>query len=192
MMPRILAFSGSSRAASLNGRLLDTAVRGAREAGADVTLVLLRDYQLPLYDGDLEDAQGLPPGARALQDLVAGHHGLLIATPEYNGGYTALLKNTIDWLSRPDRTRPAGPSPFAGKAAALVSASPGLLGGTRSQIALQMVLHKLGTVVIPAAFALGTAHQAFGEDGRLLDEKVDMAVRGVGAALARFAGREDG
>jgi chromate reductase len=186
MTPTILAFSGSARRDSLNRKLLDVAIGGASDAGAEVTSINLLDYKLPIYDGDWEAEHGLPAGARALQALVAEHEGLLIATPEHNGGYTALLKNTIDWLSRPDGAVTAGPPAIAGKIAALISASPGLLGGTRSQIALQMSLHKLGVMVIPATFALGAAHAAFEFQGGLKDPKVDVAVRGVGAALVRL------
>jgi chromate reductase, NAD(P)H dehydrogenase (quinone) len=108
--------------------------------------------------------------------LLAGHQGLLIATPEHNGGYTALLKNALDWLSRPN----GFPS---GKVAALISASPGLLGGVKSQLSLQIVLSKLGVHVIPESFALGAAHQFFDAERGLKDANVETAVRGVGAAL---------
>jgi NAD(P)H-dependent FMN reductase len=189
MTPRILAFSGSARRQSLNRKLLDVAIAGAVDAGAKVTLISLLDYNLPIYDGDWEAEHGLPDGVRALQALIAEHEGLLIATPEHNGGYTALLKNAIDWLSRPDGTGAAGPLAIAGKAAALISASPGVLGGARSQIALQISLHKQGVLVIPEAFALGIAHNAFGSQGGLKDPKVNIAVRDVGAALVRLLTR---
>src|ERR1700681_1888303 len=116
-MTRILALSGSSRHGSLNQKLLDQAALGARANGAEVTSIRLSDFELPLYDDDSEAERGLPKGAEALKALLAGHQGLLIATPEHNGGYTALLKNALDWMSRPD----GFPS---GKLAALVSASP--------------------------------------------------------------------
>jgi NAD(P)H-dependent FMN reductase len=176
-MVRILALSGSSRRDSLNQRLLDQAALGAHATGAEVTSIRLSDFELPVYDADWEAEHGLPNGAEALKALLAGHQGLLIATPEHNGGYTALLKNALDWVSRP--------SGFAaGEVAALVSASPGLLGGMKSQLSLQIVLGKLGALVIPDSFALGAAHQAFDAQGRLKDASVEKAVRGVGAALA--------
>jgi chromate reductase len=182
---RILALSGSSRRGSLNQRLLDQAALGVRAAGAEVTPVRLSDFELPIYDADSEAEHGLPKGAQELKALRAGHQGLLIATPEHNGGYTALLKNALDWMSRPNG--------FAsGKVAALISASPGLLGGVKSQLSLQIVLTKLGVHVIPDSFALGAAHQAFGAEGSLRDANAETAVRGIGAALARtldkFAG----
>jgi chromate reductase len=119
--------------------------------------------------------------------LLAQHHALLIATPEYNGGYPALLKNALDWASRPSESDPAGLGVFAGKVAAVVSASPGALGGIRAQIALQISLHKLGLMVIPNSFAMGLAQLAFDEQGRLKDGNAEQNVRGVGAALVRTA-----
>ncbi len=184
-MTKILALSGSSRRDSLNQKLLERAVLGAREAGAEVTPIRLSDFALPIYDADWETEHGVPEGAQELKALLAGHRGLLIATPEHNGGYTALLKNALDWMSRPN----GFPS---GKVAALISASPGLLGGVKSQLSLQIVLTKLGVHVIPDSFALGTAHQAFGAEGGLTDANAETAVRGIGAGLAgtldKFAG----
>jgi chromate reductase len=128
-----------------------------------------------------------PERARALKALIAEHHALLIATPEHNGGYTALLKNALDWASRPIESDPTGLEVFAGKVAAMVSASPGVLGGMRAQIALQISLKKLGLLVIPNSFALGLAHQAFDEHRLLKDGNVDKGVRAVGAALVTTA-----
>jgi chromate reductase len=181
-MTTILALSGSSRRGSLNQKLLDQAALGARAAGAEVTSIRLSDFELPIYDGDWEAEHGLPKGAQGLKALLAGHQGLLIATPEHNGGYTALLKNALDWMSRPN----GFPS---GKFAALVSASPGLLGGVKSQLSLQIVLGKLGVHVIPESFALGAAHQCFDAEGGLKDADVEKAVRGVGTALAEMVAR---
>ena len=139
-MIKILALSGSSRRGSLNQKLLDQAALGARAAGAEVTSIRLADFELPIYDAASEAEHGLPKGAQTLNGLLAVHQGLLIATPEHNGGYTALLKNALDWMSRPN----GFPS---GKVAALISASPGPLGGVKSQLSLQIVLSKLGVHV---------------------------------------------
>jgi chromate reductase, NAD(P)H dehydrogenase (quinone) len=157
---------------SLNQRLLDQAALGAHAVGAEVTSIRLSDFELPVYDADWEAEHGLPHGAEALK--LAGHQGLLIATPEHTGGYTA---NALDWMGRPGGFA-------AGKLAALVSASPDLLGGMKSRLSLQIVLGKLGALVVPDSFALGAAHQAFDAQGRLRDANVEKAVRGVGAALA--------
>jgi chromate reductase, NAD(P)H dehydrogenase (quinone) len=181
-MIKILALSGSSRRGSLNQKLLDQAALGARAAGAEVTSIRLSDFELPIYDADSEAEHGLPKGAQALKALLGGHQGLLIATPEYNGGYTALLKNALDWMSRAN----GFPS---GKVAALISASPGLLGGVKSQLSLQIVLNKLGVHVIPESFALGAADRFFDPEGGLKDANVERAVHVVGAALAEMVAR---
>src|SRR5260221_14758385 len=101
-MTKIIALSGSSRRDSLNQKLLDRAVLGAREAGAEVTPIRLSDFALPIYDADWEAEHGLPEGAQKLKGFLAGHQGLLIATPEHNGGYTASLENAPDWMSPPN------------------------------------------------------------------------------------------
>lgn len=185
MRTTILAFSGSPRRESLNQKLLDRAVVGAREAGAEVTQIRLLDYELPIYDGDWEAEHGVPGNAQVLQELIGAHDGLLIATPEHNGGYTALLKNVLDWVSRPTEKKPFAPSYIANKSAALVSASAGHLGGIGSQLALQFVLVKLGVHVNPVSFALGAAQHAFDAQGYLKDPHVDTIVRDVGASLVR-------
>jgi chromate reductase, NAD(P)H dehydrogenase (quinone) len=189
MAIKILAICGSARRDSLNQKVLDVAVRGAVEAGAEVTAVCLTDLALPIYDGDLEAESGLPTGAGELQALLAQHDALLIATPEYNGGYTALLKNAIDWLSRPREDGSSGVALFAGKAAALVSASPGQLGGLRSQTGMRTVLEKLGAHVIPQSFALSSAHEAFDGEGKMKDANAERLVAGVGGALSRTAAK---
>ena len=189
MTIKILALSGSSRRDSYNQRVLDISARGAFEAGADVKTIRLVDFKLPIYDADAESELGFPNGALALQELVAKHDALLIATPEYNGGYMALLKNAIDWVSRPRPDGSLGTALFAGKAAALVSASPGQLGGLRSQTGMRTVLEKLGMLVIPQFFALSTAHEAFNENGGMKDANAETLVLAVGKALAGTASR---
>jgi chromate reductase, NAD(P)H dehydrogenase (quinone) len=185
MQVHILVFSGSSRRGSLNQKLLDRAAAGVLEAGGRATQIRLLDFDLPLYDDGREATHGVPDRARELQALMERHHGLLIATPEHNGGYTALLKNALDWVSRAKGADVPGYSPLGGKIAALLSASPGALGGIRSQLSLQVVLHKMGAQVIPQNFALGAAHQAFDEQGGLTGAGVDIAVRKVGEALVQ-------
>lgn len=186
---RILAFSGSSRLGSLNQRLLEIAAAGARDAGAVVTSIRLSDLALPLYDPDLESEAGLPASVQCLQKEFGKHDAFLVATPEYNGGYTALLKNALDWISRPRPDGTSGLALVAGKAVALVSASPGQLGGLRSQMSIRTVFDKLGALVIPDSFALGMAHQAFDEEGRMKDRNAETAVSRVGHALVRIGER---
>jgi NAD(P)H-dependent FMN reductase len=179
---KILAFSGSVRKESLNQKFLEEMVKAVRTAGGDVTLITLRDYPLPLYDGDLEEAEGLPANARKLIDLIKGHAGLLIASPEYNSMNTPLLKNTLDWCTRDDDN-----NPFPGRVAAVISASPGALGGIRSlKLAQQLLLH-LGCQVVPGNVMLPHAHKAFGTDGKLTDARSLKALNELAAALVRTA-----
>lgn len=164
---KLLAISGSSRQGSLNKRLLDAAANVARELGAEVSCLDLRTLSLPLYDGDLEAADGLPEGCIALKKALAGHDVLLIASPEYNGFFSPLLKNAIDWASRPQGGQP---SPFSGKLAVLLAASPGALGGIRGLPAVRQLLSNLGVLVIPEQMSLPRAHEAFDAQGALLDK----------------------
>ena len=174
---RILAFSGSARRESLNRKLLAVAVESARAAGAEVTLLDPSDYILPLYHGDEEAANGLPPAAAKLVDLLLAHDALLIASPEYNGFLTPLLKNTLDWMSRADA------DPFAGKVAAIVSASPGPFGGVRSAQLAQQLLLKLGCHVVPDQVCVPHADRAFDAAGALTEARVQKGVDRLLAAL---------
>ena len=140
---RILAFAGSTRLESFNNRLVRIAESGARDSGATVTHIDLRDYRLPLFDQDEEAANGKPDGARALKQLLVDHDGLLIASPEYNSSVTGVLKNTIDWVSRPDDGDPFPLVGLRGKVVALMSASPGALGGLRGLVHLRSILGNL-------------------------------------------------
>jgi chromate reductase len=176
---RILAFSGSARRESLNKKLLAVTVAAVRAAGGEVTLIDLTDFPLPLYNGDLEDAEGMPANATKLIELIQQHPALLIASPEYNSMNTPLLKNTIDWCSRADD------NPFTGKVAAVVSASPGPFGGVRSmKLAQQLLLH-LGCHVVPAQCFLIKAHEAFDEAGALKEARNQKAVETLATLLVR-------
>ena len=181
--PRILAFSGSARRESLNRKLLGIAVDAVRAAGGEVTLLDLNDYPLPLYHGDLEDAEGLPAPATRLIELIVQHPALLIASPEYNSMITPLLKNTIDWCTRGDD------NPFEGKVAAVVSASPGALGGARSlKMAQQLLLH-LGAHIVPGNTILPQAHKAFAPDGSLLEPRSQASVQTLAQKLVETTRR---
>lgn len=182
--PKILAFAGSARQASWNKQMVRIAADGARAAGAEVTLIELEDYPLPLFNQDDEATFGLPPNGRKLKDLFLSHHGLLIASPEYNSSITALTKNTIDWVSRPVEGQPPL-AEYADKTALIMSASPGNLGGLRGLVHLRAILGNIGVVVLPATLSISTAYQAFAADGTLVDPKQDAKVRSLGAALAQ-------
>lgn len=164
---KILAFAGSTRKDSYNKKLVKVMAELARETGASVELIDLADYRAPLYDGDFEEQHGLPEEAAELKRKLNESDALLISSPEYNGSLTAVLKNTIDWLSRPGAVEG---SVFQGKTALLVSASPGGLGGLRGLRHLREILTNLGTMVVPGQRAVSAAHKVFGEDGQLNDE----------------------
>ena len=186
--PRILAFAGSARNDSYNGRLVRVAAEGARNAGADVTTVDLRDYPLPLFDEDIEREQGTPENATRLKQLFIEHDGVLIASPEYNSSITPLLKNTIDWVSRPAE----GESPLAayrGKVAALMAASPGGLGGLRGLVHVRSILASIGVIVLPDQVAIPRAFEAFDDTGRLKDEKKQASVERLGKSVAEMLGK---
>lgn len=179
--PRILAFAGSARRDSLNRKLLAVTVEAVRAAGGEVTMIDLNDLELPLYHGDREEAEGLPANAVKLIELVNGHDGLLIASPEYNSFMTPLLKNTIDWITRADD------NPFTGKVAAVVSASPGALGGARSLQHTRHLLLHLGCHVVPAQCLLPQAHEAFAEDGNLTDARARKSVATLAGQMVELA-----
>jgi chromate reductase len=184
-VPRLLAFAGSLRTASLNKKLVAIAAQGAREAGADVTLIDLRDLPMPIYDGDDESEHGLPENARTFKRLLMEHHGVLIATPEYNSQFPAALKNAIDWASRRENDeKPL--AAFTGKVAGVLSASPGAFGGQRGQAMLRAQLEYLGMVVVPARIAVGRAGDAFDAQSSLRDGKQSQSVLELGAETVRF------
>jgi chromate reductase, NAD(P)H dehydrogenase (quinone) len=181
--PKILAFAGSTRRESFNKKLVKIAAGGARSAGAEVTLIDLRDLPLPLFDEDLEAAEGLPPNGRKLKDLFLTHHGLLISSPEYNSSITAVLKNTIDWVSRPAPNEPPLGC-FLGKVATLMSASPGALGGLRGLVTVRSILSNIKVIVMPDQVAVSKAHEAFNPDGTLKDARQQASIEKLGSDLA--------
>ncbi len=187
---RLLVIAGSARQGSLNLRLATAAAALAREAGASVEALDLRALQLPLYDGDLEAASGVPEAALRLLDAIRTADALLLVTPEYNGFPTPLLINAFDWLSRlgPADERPAGLAVTANKPVALLSASPGPLGGLRSMNFLRQYLQMaFAMIVVPQQFALSRAHEAFDADGALKEERARSTVSGVLSALGALA-----
>jgi NAD(P)H-dependent FMN reductase len=181
--PRILAFAASARRESFNRKFLAHAVDAVRAAGGEVTLLDLNDFALPVYHGDLEDAEGLPANAVRLIGLVAGHDGLLVASPEYNSMFTPLLKNTVDWCSRADE------NPFEGRVAAVLSASPGAFGGVRSLQMAQQLFLKLGCHVVPGQCVLPHADKAFDPQGRLAEPRTLGTVKALAARLVLTAAR---
>lgn len=177
MSTRILVFAGSARRDSLNKTLARLAAQRCNELNAETTFIDLAEFPMPLYDGDIEAGDGPPENAFRLQTLIAAQDGLLIASPEYNNSLPALLKNTLDWVSRTPRVR--GTNPFAGKVAGLLAASPGSLGGMRGLDHVRRVLDTLGMLVLPGVVAVGHADTAFDADGRLLEAGSDKRLDGL-------------
>lgn len=180
---RILGFAGSTRADSLNKKLVRIALAGAADAGARTTFLDLAEYRMPVYDGDEEARHGLPDAARALKEQVKAHDAILVASPEYNGSLTALLKNALDWISRKEDGEGALAA-YDGKVAGLLSASPGGLGGLRGLAHLRQILSGIRVLVIPDQYALARAGDAFDADGNLADEAQDRAARAIGRKVA--------
>jgi NAD(P)H-dependent FMN reductase len=189
--PRILAFAGSTRKESFNKKLVRIAAAGARAAGADVTLIYLKDFALPLFDQDLEAAEGPPAAATQLKRLLVEHDGLLLASAEYNSSLPAVLKNAIDWASRPAPNEPPLVA-FTGKVAALMSASPGALGGLRALVHVRSILGNIGVIVLPQQVAVPKVHEALQPDGTLKDSKQQAAIEGLGRTLASFLAKLKG
>jgi chromate reductase len=151
---KVLVFAASLRAESLNSKLAVLAARVVEQAGASVDLASMGDFDVPLYDGDLEKAQNIPAGAQELQRRLLASDAFILASPEYNASMPGTIKNLIDWASR------FRPQPFDGHHGLLLSASPSLAGGNRGLWALRAPLEHLGARVFPDMFSLAMAHKA--------------------------------
>ncbi len=170
-MAKLLFFAGSARKESMNKKLAKLAADMARDAGAQVTHIDLKDFEMPLYDGDVEAQNGIPENAKKLKQLFVEHDGFFIASPEYNSSMPPLLKNTLDWISRPHEENEASLSAFDGKSAALGAVSPGGLGGLRGLVSLRMMLGNIGVIVVPSQVAVSSGFQAFDEHEHLKDAR---------------------
>lgn len=186
--PKLLVFAGSLRKDSFNKKLVKIAEAGAKEAGADTTFIDLADFELPIFNQDNEEANGLPPGARKLKDLMLSHDGFLISAPEYNSSITAALKNAIDWASRPVQGE-GNLACFKGKVVGLMSASPGVLGGLRGLVHVRAIFNNIFCLVIPEQIAVSKANEAFNNDGSLKDDKQQQAVMDIGRNVAKIAAK---
>lgn len=176
---KVLVFAGSLRKDSYNKKLARFAAEAIKGMGAEATFIDLKDYPMPIYDGDIESAGGLPENAKKLKDLFFSHNALLIASPEYNSSVTGVLKNALDWVSRPAGKEEASLACFDKKVAALLSASPGALGGLRGLVHLRSILGNIKVLVLPNQIAIGKAHEAFDEAGALKDQKQGESVRSL-------------
>jgi NAD(P)H-dependent FMN reductase len=182
-IPKILAFAGSSRRDSFNKKLVKIAAEGARLAGAEVTYVDFKDLPMPLFDEDLEAESGIPENVKTFKALMKAHQGLLIACPEYNSSITPLLKNAIDWATRPEPGEP-GLICFRDKVAVIMSTSPGALGGLRGLVHVRAILGNIGVLVLPNQKGIAKAHEAFDENGQLKDEQQQQEIHQLGNKLA--------
>ena len=188
MPTRIVAFAGSLRRDSFNKKLAALAAAGARETGAEVNLIDLRDLPMPLYDGDFEREHGLPPHARVFKKLLVDCDAMLISSAEYNSAPSAVLKNAIDWASRAEANE-APLRAFKGKIVGLMSSSPGNLGGVRGLAALRSILSNIGAIVLPSQVTVSRANEAFDAQGNLVDSRQREQVANLGIEVASFATR---
>ncbi|WP_371655903.1 MULTISPECIES: NADPH-dependent FMN reductase [unclassified Streptomyces] len=177
---RVLVFGASLRADSLNGRLASLVARLVERTGAAVELAHMRDFTMPVYDGDVEATEGLPPGALALRERIEACDAFVISAPEYNASVSGVLKNAVDWVSR------VRPQPFKDKHALLVSASPSMVGGNRGLWALRVPLEHLGTRVYPDMFSLAKAHEGFTDSGDLSDSALQERLADAAASFVRL------
>jgi NAD(P)H-dependent FMN reductase len=184
--PKILAFAGSLRKDSYNKKLVKIAALGAEEAGAKVTYIDLADYPLPLYDQDIEEKQGLPENALKLKKLMWEHDGFLIASPEHNSTISAALKNAIDWASRNATKDEVYLSCFIDKVVALMSGSPGALGGLRGLVHVRAMFGNIFSLVLPKQKCIAKADQAFDEEGNLKNNRDQKDLIELGKSLANF------
>ena len=181
-MIKILAFSGSGRKDSVNKKVVAVAAKGAEEAGAQVTIVNLEDFNMPIFNEDLEAEKGMDAGGQKFKQLLIESDGFLISSPEYNSSYSSLFKNSIDWASR----KVEGEKPleaYKGKVAGIMAASPGALGGMRVLVTLRMLMENLGTIVLPTQKAVGGAMDKFDEQGNITHEATEKALKNLGQQL---------
>ncbi len=159
-MTTLLGISGSLRKEATNRKL----IRAARDAFVPDTYVEA-DLNLPLYDGDVEEAEGIPASVQTLADQIAAADAVVISTPEYNKSISGSLKNALDWVSRVDG------KPWAGKPVAIMSATAGRAGGERAQFALRLCMMPFRTKILQGPEVLVAASfQEFDEDGALKGE----------------------
>ncbi|GAA0857651.1 NAD(P)H-dependent oxidoreductase [Aliiglaciecola litoralis] len=181
-MVKIIAFAGSGRKDSINKKVVKVAAKGAEEAGAEVTIVNLEDFNMPIFNEDLEAEKGMHEGAQRFKEMLMQSDGFLISSPEYNSSYSALFKNAIDWASRKlDNEKPL--EAYKGKVAGIMAASPGALGGMRVLVTLRMLLENIGTMVLPTQKSVAKAMDKFDENGQITDEATEKALKNIGKQL---------
>lgn len=188
MAVKLLFFAGSARNASLNKRLAKAASKQAEQFGADVTLIDLKDFDMPIYCGDLEKEKGIPEAAQKLAGLLDCHDGVFIATPEYNSSITPLLKNTLDWVSRIRNDNTPPQTPWQGKVYVIGATSMGLMGGLRViQNMVGLMTNGYKVQVLPETVAVSQGNKALNEDGSIENPKVEVMISGAMKALCGAA-----
>lgn len=168
---KILVFSGSTRSGSLSTRLAGSVARELALLDCEVTRISLEDYPLPIYNGDLEERDGIPENAIKLAKMLDRHDGFFVVSPEYNGSLPPLLKNTIDWISRISSVDGRDVSPYRGKVCAISAASPGAMGGMSVLYHLREILVRLGALVISEQVALGNSATSFDDMDMITNER---------------------
>jgi chromate reductase, NAD(P)H dehydrogenase (quinone) len=163
---RVLVFSASLRADSLNSRLARLAAATVEANGGDVDHASMAEFDAPSYDGDVQTSDGFPAGAEEFRRRLDQADAFVVASPEYNSSIPGTLKNAVDWVSR------FRPQPFNELHGLLVSASPSMVGGNRGLWALRVPFEHLGARLYPDMFSLAQAHKAFGTDGRIANEQL--------------------
>lgn len=186
---KILVIPGSLRTGSLNTKLAATIALELAQAGADVTRISLADFPLPIYDGDLQAKSGVPKNAVNLKRMMGSHHGVLIVTPEYNSSVPALVKNTIDWVSRVQDPHETRGQVFRDRAFAIAAASGNRLGGTRALSALRLILTACHAAVVPNQLALSFAEEAYDDKDRLKNAADIDAMGAMVRQLIEFSQR---
>jgi chromate reductase, NAD(P)H dehydrogenase (quinone) len=186
---KILVIPGSLRTGSLNAKLAATIAHELLVAGVEVTRISLSDFPLPIYDGDLQAKSGIPKNALNLKRMMGAHHGVLIVTPEYNSSVPALVKNTIDWISRVHDPQETRGQVFRDRAFAIAAASGGRLGGARALAALRLILTACHAPVVPNQLALSFAEQAYDDKDRLKHANDIEALNAMLRQLIEFSQR---
>jgi NAD(P)H-dependent FMN reductase len=186
---KILVIPGSLRSGSLNAKLAAVAAHALAQEGAEITRISLGDFPLPIYDGDLQAKSGVPKNAVNLKRMIAAHHGVLLVTPEYNSSVPALVKNSIDWVSRVQDPNESRGQVFRERAFAIAAASGNRLGGARALAALRLILTACHAMVVPNQLALPFADDAYDDKDRLKHTPDIEALNAMVRQLIEFSQR---
>ena len=188
--PKILFFAGSARTGSVNKKLAKFGAKLSEQQGFISKFIDLKDYPLPLYDSDLENAEGVPENAEKLKNIIEDHQGIFIACPEYNSSITPLLKNTLDWISRTKAPDGSPATPFKNKAVALGASSPGGLGGMRVLLGIRPIIaNGYNALIIPEQISVGNAYNVFDDEGNITDDRLLDMFNNVISRLGEIAGK---